>query len=227
MNRRTNEKPDHPTWDDLISHAQDPTADRSIDAHISHCSPCREQLDEALRLLAIFRDAREARFSAPDRAEAKRILAEELKRQARIGAVSVGERLRETAATLKEVWADLVLDSLSPSHALRGGAGTAAPRMLLYETGDHTITLSLPAGSPPGAPQALHGQVAPRGDAPLPFNAQAFFEDAATGGRAEGVTLSPEGSFSLPAIPEGQASLTLILADEKIHLRLPQEENPS
>jgi len=203
----------HPSWEEILDHldAGEP-ADSPEHRHVSACASCSRLAEEIRRILA---GMRAARLCEPPRESVERAIAavmRELAAQPR----GLARVLSGPLAAAGEIWARLVGDSLAAGAAVRGAAGSR-PRMLLYETDDFAITLSLAHVAPAG--MDVIGQVTPRGSAALPSGGRAVLTHA---GRSEETPLSPFGEFVFENERAEVDDLSILLAGSRIRLSLPE-----
>lgn len=218
-------KHSHLRWEDVLDALEPAGAARTgeaagLDALAGNCQVCVSMVSDARRLLD---GLRAARFPQAPAAVIEAALARVLDeaRSAAPGrlaglAGSLERGLRRAGASLREIEAMLLGDSFVPSPALRGGT-VASPRMLVYGTDAHVISLSIQPGA--GAPGcvALRGQISPQSDAELQPGGQAVLEwDDAT----MDCPLSPFGEFFFPSVSLRGARLSIVAGETRIRVAL-------
>ncbi|MBD3237389.1 MAG: hypothetical protein GF330_11835 [Candidatus Eisenbacteria bacterium] len=204
--RMTEERPPTRTPEEL----------RAIREHLETCPQCARLAQDA-------RDLRERlaahRAETPHAALREQVLRHILRQFARPRRAAAA--LRRAAERWSEVWAHLVDDSLAPSAAFRASVVDAGPRILLYESDHHSITLSLQSQGE-GDRFDLAGQVIPDHDTPLPSSAQAILH---RGEALQEAPLSAHGEFAFRDLPatasQPETELDIVLEDLLIRLSLP------
>jgi len=206
----------HVNWEEILDYCEgERPPDDPVGEHILHCRRCRELLARAEATLHLLARGRDLQPPADAVDKAAEVLQAELRglSQPMPGRTVTGglERLREVLATL-------VADSLVPSPTVRGAAEGGGPRVLLYETDDYAVTLSLPPATKCSPPDAVLGQIVPRRGDILPAGGRAIlnYRDA----RYE-EAVSEDGEFRFDAIPSSPEGLSILLADTIIRLSLP------
>lgn len=123
-------------------------------------------------------------------------------------------RLRDGVMSgMRELAATLVPDALVPSAAVRS-AGAGRPRLLMYETEDHTISVSF-SGRRGSERLKLIGQVAPKRDLEIaPGGKVAVFgaSDAAFG------EVNAYGEFVLEDVPPGDLHMDIVMGADAIQI---------
>ncbi|MCK4414608.1 MAG: hypothetical protein KAY32_13825 [Candidatus Eisenbacteria sp.] len=213
----------HPTREQIARLVLSPdAADRALRAHLEECSTCARlaaSIKRSADLLA------EARLSSVPRELAEQTLLglmHQLSEKAAgqsAGAPSTEDRpgaYERLTGSLREVWAALVADSLQ-THAAPCRSGTPPPRMLLFETEELAITISLCPGE--GADRRdIKGQVVPKEGTGLPRDGLVL---AVQGDQQWQSPVSAFGEFRLEAIGAGADDVSILLGDTRVRLRLP------
>lgn len=211
----------HISWERILEALDSPDAAASVHEHLRGCPRCAERRADAEELVQLLRDAR-----LPVVPEAlasdtlPRVLALARERDARRAAEASPsgsspwlERMRAAA---RELIAVLSGDSLTPTHALRGGGG---PRVLRYEAGDYALSIALAEG-PRG--RQLRGQVTPRTAAELPESRRALLH--VTSREAEVHIVDSEvsefGEFLFDSVPVGEVHLSILAGEEVIRVEV-------
>ena len=215
----------HPSWREILEFVEPgPSRGRSLEPHLRSCSSCSRLAESARELLGLFA---EARLPDPPRhlveATVTRILDELRGRSAEQPAGSLASDFVERAAQqVKDlagaVWASLVTDSLTANHAVRG-SGESRARMLLYETEEVSIAVSLRPGSTSDR-RDVRGQVTPKREGTLPPGGTAR---VAAAGKEIEAELSEFGEFTAADVPAGELLLTIGLGGQRISLRVDPE----
>ncbi len=213
----------HPDWKEILAcvEADDARApDEAVREHVETCQACSRLAGEVRRLVATFADARLPEVPPLLLEKTMAALTRELasespvcRRAAPTRRGAIETLLRRAGETLTEVWAEMMADSLRPNHALRG-ATVASPRMLLYETPSHAISLSL-AECAAGSALEVTGQVTPKMSAELPTGGVAMLKSGDTVLEAG---LSEFGEFVFPNVPQGEIRLEIALGESLIRI---------
>lgn len=211
----------HISWDRILEAIDSPDAAASVHEHLRGCPRCAERRADAEELVRLLRDAR-----LPVVPEAlasdtlPRVLALARERDARRAAEASpsdqGEWWARARAAAREFVAVLVGDSLTPTHALRGGGG---PRVLRYEAGDYALSIALSEG-PRG--RQLRGQVTPRAAAELPEARRALLHVTSREAEVHIVDgeVSEFGEFLFDAVPAGEVHLSILAGEEVIRVEV-------
>jgi hypothetical protein len=117
---------------------------------------------------------------------------------------------RALAGRLGDLFATLVPDGPLESAAVRGTA--LLPRLLVYETDDHTISLAL---NPRGERVEIAGSVTPKGAGELPAGGRATVYGETGECSAH---LNDHGEFLIPGIPRSDLHLELELGDTRVQV---------
>lgn len=112
---------------------------------------------------------------------------------------------------LREIWAVLVSPPLVPSHAVRG---TATPRLMMYETDEFVVSISISEGSARMTRELL-GKVIPRVATRLPEKGRVILRQS---GREETGDLSEFGGFRFVDIPSGEIAISIEVASALIRI---------
>lgn len=170
--------------------------------HLETCTRCA---DEFARARALLGSLYIVGAPAPSPELMARTWTRMVKEHEAIGASTTPQGILDA---IRDVFARLVADSLRPALAVRGsGSSTAVPRLLVYETVEYTVSVSMAAsgGKTPNRFD-LTGTVMPK-DAPLlPSGGRVSVVDSE-------VTASPLaefGEFRLPATAIGDATFLLV-----------------
>jgi len=144
-------------------------------------------------------------------------LAERTLRRLRDAQATTGARAPESqpAATVREIWAILRSDSLRPNLALRGPE--PEPRILLYDTPEFAVALSVTEAPESGASQ-IRGQITPHQADSLPALREAAIVHA---GHRRTVAVSEFGEFLLADLPGPWDRLEITLGDVRVRLPRP------
>lgn len=227
--------PEHLTWRQALDLVEGRSNGASSDRHLAECTSCRAQVAEAGEFVATLRFVAES-TPAPERianvlgrldhygpelagaihwarAEAERLSA------VTPAAVSASESLltRVRDRVLALVRATLVADSWSSAAAGVRGTSTASPRILVYETVDYAVSLSLHLGpDPESLALDVIGQVSPKKGAGLPDGVLATLETVDGGSVASEV--APFGEFRFESLGSRPVRLELRLGDERIEV---------
>lgn len=113
---------------------------------------------------------------------------------------------RRLAATLRPV-------PLQPALAVRGPA-VAAPRLLIFETEEHTISLSISLSPAPGGARIIGG-IAPKAGCTLASGGRVALY---AGGQALTGEISSYGAFTLDGVPIGDLHLEINLGGDVIEI---------
>lgn len=206
----------HIDWAEVFA-TDDPVSTlASVHVEIDGCPRCTEEFAQAERLLAGLRDARLpqppvalvrdtlpqvlslARERSPRRAaEAPVDRVESARTPSTIGAAWAAR----IGATVREIAAILVGDSLTPTHALRGGG--SGPRVLRYDAGAYAVSISL-VEAKDGV--NLRGQLTPTSDIELPETRRALLHLSGADATKDlflDSEVSEFGEFRFDAIPLG------------------------
>jgi hypothetical protein len=195
---------EHATLEELLGHlVEHGRLPAAVHAHVATCATCGRTLERAERLLAAARVAPVAAPSAEMIDRAWRRIA-----RARL----VDRAIARAGEALETVVAALVGDSTEPSPAVRG-ATTAVPRVLVYETDDVGISISL-AGH--GESEiTLKGQVMPRHDTSLPDGGRVVI---AAGDHGVELSLGAFGEFDAGTLPRETLHLVFVIGSARIEL---------
>jgi hypothetical protein len=197
----------HADWEELIEIAIGGN-DAPTNQHVSECATCREQL-------LIAREVVTSLFAAgvdePGIGTINRAVRAVTAEAAEARGASLADHVRSAVESLRDALvAGLVADSWTPSVAVRG-ATTAWPRVLVYETADHSISLSMTPGEIERS-TSIVGQVVPRGSEVLPDPRRATL----LGDGGERVTdLTEFGEFTF-ADALGATRLEILLGEQPI-----------
>jgi hypothetical protein len=112
---------------------------------------------------------------------------------------------------LKEAWAVLTSGGLVPSHAVRGST-TASPRLLVFETDDYAISISLLEKDSDNL--VLLGKVIPRTGTEVPPGIAWL----AAGGEEREASIETLGQFRFADVPRGALNLRIQIDDALIHI---------
>jgi len=202
----------HPSWDEIFAFAGG-EAPAEVASHVHACGACAgtaARIAHALDMLGLLRE------TTPTPALVRRTLD-------RLGfgapASTTDESLsaraaRAVSSAIREVVARLRTDSLQPSAALRG-ATLASPRMLVFETDELAISLSLTSE---GDVVSLRGQVMPKTGGSLPENGLVLVHAEGT---SFGAPLTELGKFRIDRLPRAQLRLEMSLGDTVVRLASP------
>jgi hypothetical protein len=124
------------------------------------------------------------------------------------------ERVRASGREIREALAALAGDSLQPSPALRGST-LASPRMLVFETDELAISLSL---ATEGEVVSLRGQVMPKSGHSLPEGSLVIATAEST---TFGAPISEFGKFRLDRLPRAPLRFEFCIGDTVVRLGSP------
>lgn len=199
----------HFDWEEILDrlegrHAAEP----EFSAHLETCDPCQTLRSEARALLGAMTLAATPEPSAILRARTWAQIASESAR-AKLGSIAAG-----AMAAAKEILATLVADSLQPSLAVRG-VTSAAPRLLVYETPEYSVSLSLQDSSASGRHDIV-GNLMPKLAAEIPNGAHMQVEDHPELGS---VPISEFGEFRIEGLEVVPGTMLAIdLPEMRIHV---------
>jgi hypothetical protein len=197
----------HCGWEELVAHVFDGTP-LNDPKHLEACETCsssRRWLDALARgfeLAAIPQPSPELVDAAWAR------IREEQREPVRGRERGAAERLREG---IREVLATLTRDSLAPGFAVRS-ADVAAPRLLVFETADFAISVSLDRSA---ETVDVHGQIVPKGKRSA---ALAGTVRVHAGGRTLEAALSSFGEFAFETLPMQPLTLAIEIGETRIGL---------
>lgn len=197
----------HATLETFLAHlAEARIIPDALRTHAKSCPVCAERLRSAERL---FGAADVASLSTPS----PELVARTWDRIAHARALDAAARaLGHAGELIDRVVARLAGDTMTPTPALRGST-TATPRVLVYETPDVGISLSL--GEPGADGIHVKGQVMPRREDVLPEGGRAL-----VGVRAElrEAPIGELGEFDLGVLPAETLHLVFTLGSMRIEL---------
>lgn len=186
------------------------TAERD---HLLTCSSCAERAKEWRALLWSLA------LSSPDPDPAR--VAEiwhEAKRRAGLDPTSPPQTPADRfgaklGATFRQLTASLRAESLQPSLAVRGSS-VAAPRLLIFETDELAVSLSIATG--PGAGRVrIVGGITPKTSRDLPRDGRvALF----AGEQVIQASVTEQGEFTLEGILGGDLHLDITLGTDRIEI---------
>jgi hypothetical protein len=208
----------HPSFEEILDAAEGRPDSESVAAHVAGCDTCRPVATRAASILAALSEARgleEVPRELRDRAlDAVRRELDGLRSAPHGAGGFLGDLVAHLRDTIETTIGTLVADSLQASAATRAGAEvTATPRMLLYETPDYDITLSIAAGPTAGILE-IAGQVTPRAGE-LPTDGIAGIE---VGDHTATSSLTAHGEFAFDAVPRGAIAVEIGLGGTIIRL---------
>ena len=204
----------HPSWEEIVDAVERSTG--ALRDHLAGCPTCSKRAAEAARLIGLFREANLEEVPRSIVDEAHKKVVETLRTDSVVASDPAGAFLRRfidgVGDGLQALWATLVADSHQANLAFRGSTYTA-PRMLLYECPQFTISVSLNVGSEPDTIDVL-GQVSPRATIDL-------------GGGVVGLkvnddvhetTLSEFGEFAFYSVTEATLEIEVGVGDALVRL---------
>jgi len=211
----------HPAWEQILGAVESPArAPSEIQEHIRTCDDCAVVAEEARRILESLSAEQLPHPPRPLVEQTLAALSQRLRDREASASARLQEELRALAARLREGWqaaaAALIADSWRASPALRGSAGTGS-RMLIYETDDFSIALSL-TDDPDSTGRSLIGQVVPRQGTSLPPAGWVLVRQAP---EVVGERLTDLGEFQLAGLAPEIIDLDLVLGDKHVSLHLP------
>lgn len=230
-------KSEHFTWRQILDVIEGRSDGGSADSHLDSCATCRTQLAEARELAATLRFAAEFTPTAASvarvlgrldpygpelageiawaRAEAERLSLPSSSAAESPAAEPLLARLGARVVALLR--ATLVADSWSTAAAGVRGTSTASPRILVYETPEYAVSLSLHLGADPESLELdVIGQVAPRKGAALPEGVMATLETM--DGASVQSAVEPFGEFRFEGLRAQPLRLELQLGHERIEV---------
>ncbi|MCA9754853.1 MAG: hypothetical protein KDA27_03555 [Candidatus Eisenbacteria bacterium] len=200
--------------------------------HLEACESCRSMVDEARMLASTFRFAADLQPSEALIAqvvgkldhygpELVQEIAWAREEAARLSGTSPSTARPESlGARLKSKVQDflattLVADSWATAAAGVRGASTASPRVLVYETTDYTVSISLHAGPDPERVELdLVCQIAPKQGSGLPAGLVAAVETA--DGETIETNVEPFGEFRFEKLASSPVRLELRTGEERV-----------
>ena len=231
MNRTS----DHLTWRQILDLLEGSDLSDSRAAHLRTCTTCAELGAEAEHLNEAFRFSREMTPSADlvtrvvarldpygpelvQEVEWARAEAEALSRpQGTIAESGDSWATRVRSAVAKVFSATLAADSWTGSAVAVRGSSTASPRILVYETADHTVSISIHLGpDPQDLVLDLVGQMAPKRGSALPPGIVAHLVTA-DGAGAEAL-VQPFGEFRFETLRSQPTRLTIDFGTDRIDI---------
>ncbi len=214
---------EHPDWMRLLDLAEGRAAqDPDLSEHMAACHGCRERLEQVRAFVRILEDARME--DVPGEL-VQRTLERICAAGVPVGEISTsgtGEALREligsATRSLRELVAELIADSRTPSPALRGAAPSEAV-MLRYRCEAYEVTLSVSprTGSRPGM---VTGQVVPLDVEALEPGGWAELSGSSLRTRA---MLSEFGEFRIEAEVPGAGEVLIRTGDDLVRVPLPSD----
>jgi len=207
----------HPSFREILDVTERGDTDGAVVEHIQACQRCLRTSEVAGELIATMqRAATLDPVPADVHARALRQVQDELALAdagRRVGSV-LQALVDELGARARRITAALAGDSFEAALATRAGAEiSAAPRMLLYETDDFEITVSL-APSETSRSLDIAGQVTPH-EGELPAGGVVGIR---SGGQTVTCELSSYGEFTIDSVAAGELEIELALDTAIIRL---------
>jgi len=231
-----NRKSDHLTWRQILDLIEGRDSSEPRAEHLRSCAPCG-QLAKDARFLS--ETLHFARTTIPGELEAAEVVsrldhygpelvseiewaraeADRLSTSALPSPGSTGDswaaRVRSGIARLLE--AALVADSWMDQAVAVRGSSNASPRILVYETEDYTVSISLHLGADPQQPEVdLIGQMAPRQGTALPAGIVAHL--VTDDGASLDSSVEPYGEFRFETLRSQPASLAIDFGSDRIEI---------
>lgn len=214
---------EHPEWKRLLDLAEGcGSREPDISEHMAACPDCRERLEQARAFIRILGDARMEHvpeYLVQSTLERLGVVGAPAAEKSTVGAAEAGKDWIDSAVhSLRELLAELIADSRTPSPALRGTA-VSEPVILRYGCKAYEITLSLlpRTGS---RSRSIIGQV-------VPLDAEAlepggWVELSGSSGHPRS-GLSEFGEFRIDADDCGAGEILIRTGADLVRVPLPSE----